>query len=134
MAAVFVLTRDLEQELSADPRSPLSPRAFEILSELRSWGREVYPHRFEPLLRHRLEAALEIGTPLEERLRRATQVLDLAAEAGISINLWEAQNRFYRLLDRKAPHAPLEALQTLGQRLVFNMDALMREPAGPEGS
>jgi len=133
MAAVFVLTRDLEQELSANLRAPLSPRAFEILNELRSWGREVYPQRFEPLLRHRLEVALETGTSFEDRIRRATQVMDLAAAAGITLNLWEAQNRFYRLLDRKAPQAPLEALQVVGGRLTFNMDELMREPAAREG-
>ncbi len=134
MAAVFVLTRDLEQELSADPRGPLSPQTFEILNELRSWGREAYPHRFEPLLRHRLETALEAGTTLEDRLQRATQVLDLAAAAGITINLWEAQNRFYQLLDRKKLHTQTDALLTIGQRLAFNMDGLKGAPAASEGS
>lgn len=134
MAAVFVLTRDLEQELSADPSGPLSPRAFDILSELRSWGREAYPHRFEPLLRHRLEAVLAAGAPLAEQLQRATQVLDLAEAAGITINLWDAQNRFYQLLHSGTLVAPTEALLTVGRRLAFNMDLLMRDPTASERS
>src|SRR5438876_9981912 len=56
MAAVVVLTRDLETELNAPPEAPLSPRTVTLVEELRSWGREVRADRFEPLLRRRLEA------------------------------------------------------------------------------
>jgi hypothetical protein len=134
MAATFVLARDLEQAIGGTPNGPLSPRAFEILEELRSWGREAYPHRFEPLLRRRLETALVASAPLTDGLLWATQVLDLAEAAGITLNLWEAQNRFYRLLQRKTPAAAAKLLDALGQRLTFNMESLQRQPTALEES
>lgn len=124
MAATFVLARDLEQAISGTPDGLLSSRAFEILDELRSWGREAYPHRFEPLLRRRVEAALVASAPLTDCLQWVAQVLDLAEAAGITLNLWEAQNRFYRLLRRKTPSAAAKLLAAVGQRLTFNMDTL----------
>ncbi len=127
MAAVFVLTRDLEQELTTDAGQALSAKTFEVVSELRSWGREVHADRFEPLLRHRLEAVLADGTALSERLTRANQVLDLAEAAGFTLTLWEAQNRFYELVRAGAAEKAIEAMRAIGSRLSFNMDALMYE-------
>ncbi len=133
MAAVFVLTRDLEQELSTAPEGPLPARAFEIVSELRSWGREAYPRRFEPLLRHRLTAALTSRAALADRLQWITQVLDLAEAAGIPLDLWDAQNRFYQLRHREPGLAATDFLRTVGRRLSFNMDAVDHERPAPEG-
>lgn len=118
-AAVVALTRDLEDALAADPAAPLPARASEALAELRSWGREVYAERFEPLLRRRLEHVLAAG-PVADRVRAALAVLDFAAAAGITINLWGAQNAFDRLL-RAAPDA---VLRELGDRLFFAMEKI----------
>ncbi|MDP3767203.1 MAG: DUF3536 domain-containing protein, partial [Dehalococcoidia bacterium] len=66
-AAVVALTRDLEDVLAGDAGSPLRQRAQELLTELRSWGREVHPERFEPLLRRRLEHSLASAGPVADR-------------------------------------------------------------------
>lgn len=129
LAAVVTLTRDLETELSSDPAKPLSSRAFALVDELRSWGREVRADRFEPLLRRRLEAALGADTSLRERLARAAQVLDLAASAGITLNLWGAQNAFYRLARSPQAQETMELVRELGDRLQFNVEAAMAEAA-----
>jgi alpha-amylase/alpha-mannosidase (GH57 family) len=119
-AAVVALTRDLEDVLAGDAGSPLRPRAQELLTELRSWGREVHPERFEPLLRRRLEHSLASAGPVADRLTRATDVLDFAEAAGVTMNLWEAQNAFYRLTGS----ARDANLKTLGDRLHFVMDKI----------
>lgn len=119
-AAVVALTRDLEDLLAGDAGSPLRPRAQELLTELRSWGREVHPERFEPLLRRRLEHSLAGARPVAERLAHATDVLDFAEVAGVTMNLWEAQNAFYRL----AGSARDANLKALGDRLHFSMDKM----------
>jgi len=128
IAAVVVLTRGLETELAGPPDRPLSRRAFTLVEELRSWGREVRADRFEPLLRRRLEAALGITAPAEH-LQRAGELLDLAGAMGLELDLWEAQNRFYRLArSGRAPEAS-DLLRAIGEKLQFNMDRLLAEGA-----
>src|SRR2546422_483752 len=129
MAAVVVLTRDLETELNAPLDAPLTPRAVTLVEELRSWGREVRADRFEPRLRRRLEAVLASTLPAAERLRRAGELLDLAGAMGLDLDLWEAQNRFYRLA--RSAHAPEDSdqLRVVGVRLQFNTDRLLVESA-----
>jgi len=118
-AAVVALTRDLEEALGGEAGSPLPPRAAQLLAELRSWGREVHPERFEPLLRARLEYALASAGPVADRVARAIEVLDFAEAAGITINLWEAQNAFARLAGAaRDPH-----LRQLADRLYFAPEA-----------
>ncbi|MDQ7844363.1 MAG: DUF3536 domain-containing protein [Armatimonadota bacterium] len=119
-AAVVALTRDLEEELSRDAAVPLRPRVFELLAELRSWGREIRADRFEPLLRRRLEQALAGAGHVADRVARALEVLDFAEAAGLTLNLWEAQNAFSRL----ARAAGDGALVRLGERLHFAMEKL----------
>jgi len=119
-AAVVALTRELEDELGGDGTSRLRPRVFELLAELRSWGREVRADRFEPLLRRRLEVALAGAGHVADRVARAGEILDFADAAGLTLNLWEAQNAFYRLM-RAGGDAPL---RTLGERLHFAMDRI----------
>ncbi|HXF81886.1 MAG TPA: DUF3536 domain-containing protein [bacterium] len=119
-AAVVALTRQLEDLLAADGASRLSPRAFEVLGELRSWGREVRADRFEPLLRRRLEHTLGDAGVVADRVARALEILDFADAAGITLNLWEAQNAFHRL----ARAAGDPQLRTLGERLHFAMDTI----------
>jgi hypothetical protein len=119
-AAVVALTRELEDELSADGTVRLRPRVREVLAELRSWGREIRADRFEPLLRRRLEQALGGAGHVADRVARAAELLDFAEAAGITINLWEAQNAFYRL----ARSARDPGVRSLGERLHFAMDRI----------
>jgi len=129
MAAVVVLTRDLETELNAPLDAPLTPRAVTLVEELRSWGREVRADRFEPRLRRRLEAVLGSTLPAAERLRRAGEVLDLAGAMGLDLDLWEAQNRFYRLARSARAPEDGDQLRAVGTRLQFNTDRLLVESA-----
>ena len=129
MAAVVVLTRDLETELNAPPEAPLSPRTVTLVEELRSWGREVRADRFEPLLRRRLEAVLGSALPAADRLRRAGELLDLAGAMGLKLDLWETQNRFYRLARSTRIADDLDQLRAIGARLQFNADRLTSEGA-----
>jgi hypothetical protein len=87
----------------------------------------VRADRFEPLLRQRLEEILSSPLPISTRLQRATEVLDLAAAAELSLDLWEAQNRFYRLLRTARAQDAGPPLRTLGDHLGFNMDRLSAE-------
>lgn len=129
LAAVVVLTRDLEAELNAPPERPLPRRSFALVEELRSWGRDVRAERFEPLLRSRLETALAGVQPVRERLERAAEVLDLADAAGLTLEVWEAQNRFYHLARTARAQDAADLLRAVGARLHFNMDRLMTESA-----
>jgi hypothetical protein len=128
VAAVFVLTRDLERELAGSADLPLSGSAFSLVTELQSWGREVLPERFEPLMRRRLEAALTGGGSGRDQLQpqQALQVLDLADAAGCVLNLWEAQNAFYQLM-KSTPPSSSEDLRAVGERLHFNMDKILSD-------
>jgi hypothetical protein len=128
VAAVFVLTRDLERELAGSADLPLSGSAFSLVTELQSWGREVLPERFEPLMRRRLEAALTGGGSGRDQLQpqQALQVLDLADAAGCVLNLWEAQNAFYQVM-KSTPPSSSEDLRAVGERLHFNMDKMLSD-------
>jgi hypothetical protein len=78
-----------------------------LLDELRGWGRELQAARFEPLLRTRLEHVLAGPQRPAERARRAMAILTFARDAGITINLWEAQNLFARGLHAASPADPV---------------------------
>lgn len=128
-ALALVLTRDLEQALSAEG-SP-SARPFQIVAELGSWGLPVPPARFEPLLRRALEAALAREALVAVRVLQAGQLLDLAEAANVPLNLREAQNQFARLIRSGAADGNLAEIRAFGERLRFNLDAFMRNAALP---
>lgn len=125
MAAVAVVTRQLEDALTTPADQPLSPTTLTLVNELRSWGREVRADRFEPLLRQRLEEILSGPLPLPTRLQRATEVLDLTAAAGLTLDLYEAQNRFDRLLRMARVQDAGPLLRAVGERLQFNTDRVL---------
>jgi alpha-amylase/alpha-mannosidase (GH57 family) len=121
-AAVVAVTSEMERVLSSDPKAPLPPAAGTLLGELQRWGRELHAARFEPLLRGRLERVLEGPQRPAERARRALAILAFAQGAGITINLWEAQNLFAR---RLSPAAPGEAaVRELAVALRFSVDKM----------
>ena len=129
-AAEFVLTTDLRRALAS--REPLSPSAWNALTEARAWGITLPSDALEPLVRARIERALRQadGAFLLEHLTDAQRALDLAKDAGITVNLWQAQNLFHLRLAprlREATGETQPALEEMARRLNFNLDAL-REP------
>ena len=79
-------------------------------------------------VRHTIEAALEqaitaIATAAAENaISRAHEVLDLAQTLKLTLNLWEAQNRYYALVTaaaRQWPPGALAEIRRLGERLSF---------------
>ncbi|MBI3081094.1 MAG: hypothetical protein HYY89_06940 [candidate division NC10 bacterium] len=56
----------------------------------------------------------------EGLVRRATSLLEVAESLGLSLDLWETQNRFHRAVAAAGPPLPpIERLGTLGRRLGF---------------
>jgi hypothetical protein len=121
-AAVVAITGELERLLAAETKTPLPDGVPALLRELRSWGRDLHAARFEPLLRTRLERIFTGTQRPADRARRALSVLAFARDAGITINLWEAQNLFVRTL------LPLgrgdAAVRELAGALRFNVDKI----------
>ncbi len=157
-AAEFILTADLRRALAAP--GALSAAAWDALVELRSWGLTLPDEEFEPLLRARIERRLRDanGLFLVENLADVERTLDFARDAGITVNLWQAQNLFE---ERFAPRlgaaggaggAPGEraaagggpegtvqaALEAMAGRLYFNLESLRARAEGreafPEGA
>ena len=121
-AAVVAVTGELERILTTDAKSPLPEAAAHLLHELQGWGRELHAARFEPLLRSRLERVLAGPQRPAERARRAMAILAFARDAGITINLWEAQNLFARGLHATSPADP--AVRELAAALDFSVDKI----------
>jgi alpha-amylase/alpha-mannosidase (GH57 family) len=119
-AAVVAITGELERLLASDSKAPLPEGTARLFQELRGWGRELHADRFEPHLRNRLERVLTGPQRPAERARRAMTILAFAREAGITINLWEAQNLFARGPYASAPGDP--AVRELGEALRFRLD------------
>ena len=117
-AAVVAVTGELERALTSDQKAALPGTAPALLGELRGWGRELQAARFEPLLRDRLERVLAGPQRPAERARRALAVLAFARDAGITLDLWEAQNLFARGLHAAAPTDP--AVRELAAALDFS--------------
>lgn len=127
LAAEFVLMTDLRRALSAP--GPLSATAWDLLGEARAWGLTLPAEAIEVLLRERLEARLREADGLFtlENLAEAQRALDFARDAGIAINLWQAQNLFQVRHAPRLARAPAEeraALEALAERLHFNVEAL----------
>ncbi|MBM3470003.1 MAG: DUF3536 domain-containing protein [Armatimonadetes bacterium] len=148
-AAEFILTADLRRALDAP--GALSATAWDALAELRSWGLALPAEEFEPLLRARIERRLRDanGLFLVENLAEVERTLDFARDAGITVNLWQAQNLF---VERFAPRmggaagaggagggeaagggaeeTVRVALEAIAGRLYFNLDALRVRAGG----
>lgn len=119
-AAVVAITGELERLLGADSKTPLPEAAPRLLQELHGWGRDLHATRFEPYLRSRLERALTGPQRPAERARRAMMILGFARDAGITINLWEAQNLFARGMSAAVPTDA--AVRELAVALRFRVD------------
>ncbi len=129
LAAEFVLTTDLRRLLAA-PGS-LSSTAWDVVAETRSWGIALAAAEFEGPLRARIERTLHDadGLFVVEHLTDVQRALDFARDAGITVNLWQAQNLFAVRLAPRLTDAPDEvrsALEQVAERLYFSLEALNR--------
>jgi hypothetical protein len=127
VAAEFVLTADVLRALAAP--EPLPEDLWALLAEARSWGLALPAADMEQALRARIEARLRDadGLFLAEHLQEALRTLDFARDAGVTPNLWEAQNLFaLRLVPRLADAGVDEraVLEAAAERLGFSLDAL----------
>jgi hypothetical protein len=89
----------------------------------------------EALISARLEGHLRDadGPGALEQLVEAQRTLDFARDAGIPLNLWEAQNLFQVRHAKRLGAAPADvraALEALADRLHFNVETLRGEAAG----
>jgi alpha-amylase/alpha-mannosidase (GH57 family) len=133
-AAEFVLTTDLRRALVS--AEPLGASVWNALTEARAWDIALSSDTLEPLVRGRIERALRQaeGLFLVEYLTDAQRALDLARDAGVTVNLWQAQNLFHTQLAPRLGEATGETLQALEQmaaRLNFSLDALRGRVAAP---
>ncbi|MGH7361665.1 MAG: hypothetical protein ACREJI_08645, partial [Candidatus Methylomirabilales bacterium] len=68
----------------------------------------------------------------EGLVRRAISLLEVAESLGLSLDLWEAQNRFHRAVAAPGPRlAVREGLAALGRRLGFAEEYLATLPRPP---
>ena len=66
-----------------------------------------------------------------EQLADVQRTLDIAGDAGITVNLWQAQNLFHVRLApqlREASGEARDSLEKMAERLNFSLDAL-RDPS-----
>ena len=127
VAAEFVLATDLRRALAS--AAPLADEAWALVEEARAWGVTLPAAELEQLLAERVEARLRAadGLFLVEHLREALRALEFARDAGLTPNLWEAQNLFaMRLAPRLAGARADErqALEAVAERLNFSPEAL----------
>ncbi|MDR7422014.1 MAG: DUF3536 domain-containing protein [Armatimonadota bacterium] len=126
LAAEFVLATDLRRALVSP--APLPDAAWALVEEARAWGVTLPAAELEQLLAERVEAHLRAADSLflVEHLREALRALEFARDAGLTPNLWEAQNLFaQRLAPRLASTRADErrTLEAVAERLHFSPDA-----------
>jgi alpha-amylase/alpha-mannosidase (GH57 family) len=132
IAAEFILAADLRRALTAP--AALSVLAWDAVAEARAWGILLSPDVFEPLIRERIERHLRDadGLFLVDNVAEVQRTLDFARDAGIKINLWQAQNLFGVLLApylTAAPDDVRSALEQTAERLHFSLESLRRRVA-----
>ncbi len=129
IAAEFILSTDLRRLLAA-PGS-LSATIWDILTEARSWGITLPAVDLETLLRARIERDLRDadGLFVVNHLTDVTRALDFARDAGVTVNLWQAQNLFKTRLAPRLTDAPDEVravLEEVAEQLYFSLEALRK--------
>jgi hypothetical protein len=127
VAAEFVLMVDLRRTLATP--GPLGAAAWDLVAEARSWSITTPAAELEPLVRARIERHLADadGLFILDNLRDVEQTLEFARNAGVTPNLWQAQNLFAVRLAPLLAGASAEvrrALERVAERLYFSLDAL----------
>jgi len=132
LAAEFILMTDLRRALAS--AGPLGSTAWDVVAEARAWGIALPVDTIESLVRARLERHLRDadGLFVLENLAEALRALDFARDAGIRLNLWEAQNLFQVRLAPRLADAPDDvraALEEVADRLYFSLGPLRNQAA-----
>ncbi|MGQ0569960.1 MAG: DUF3536 domain-containing protein [Armatimonadota bacterium] len=136
IAAEYILMTDLRRTLVAP--GALSSTAWDLMTEARSWGIALPVADLEPLLRTRIESHLRDadGLFIIDNLTHVRRAIDFARDAGITVNLWRAQNLFQvRLAPRLADASDdlRAALEEVAERLYFSLEALRAHASGRIG-
>jgi hypothetical protein len=94
----FTLNQDLAETLAGE--APAAARLQEVLAEMRKWGlspeASAYGLAASRLARRLLEELAEEPQD-HERWERALEMLEILRSAGSPLNLWEAQNQYFRI-------------------------------------
>jgi hypothetical protein len=127
VAAEFVLITDLRRALTAP--GALAPAAWDTVAQAQTWGIGLPTTDLEPLVRARVERHLldADGLFILDNLHETQRALDFARDAGVTVNLWRAQNLFaVRLAPRLAASTGdiRGALEGIAERLHFSPEAL----------
>ncbi len=127
VAAEFILVQDVRRAITAP--GVLSATAWDAVTEAGSWGIALPQEMFEPLIRDRIERHLRHadGLFVMDNLAEVHRTLDFARDAGVTVNLWQAQNLFQVLLAPRlagVPDAERSALEQVAARLHFSLAAL----------
>jgi alpha-amylase/alpha-mannosidase (GH57 family) len=97
----FTLNQDLGEELAGE--SPRPARLREVLAEMHKWGLSPDASSFglgASRLARRVLRELAEAPRDQERLERSIEVLDTLRSARSPLNLWEAQNEYFRISQR----------------------------------
>lgn len=137
MAAEFILMTDLRRALAAP--DVLGATAWDLVGEARAWGLDLPIADLERLVRARIERRLRDAEGLlaAEPLREVLRSLDFAADAGVTVNLWQAQNLFQSQLAPRLAEAEGEVrdlLEQVADRLYFSLEALWEAASGKIGA
>jgi alpha-amylase/alpha-mannosidase (GH57 family) len=122
--AAATLREELIQGIRKSGPGSLPPGLAEAAQQALAMGLDMNSHR----LRHSLESALsadlaglDCSNPDQGLLVHAGEVLALAAALDIELNIWDAQNRFERLVRRCGKHRLAPELGELGRKLNFDL-------------
>jgi alpha-amylase/alpha-mannosidase (GH57 family) len=128
MAATHVLQRRLER---ATRRFILGEEAGEaplaVWADAQRWGIAPPTDGAQQMLQEALVQAVArvVRDEIEGGVARAHALLDAAQSLALTLNTWEAQNRYYELITtdrgRRWPAAVLGEVRRLGERLSFHL-------------
>jgi hypothetical protein len=128
VTAEQVLSHDLKNLIDLLPHSKALNRLIKITEEAKKWEISLKLQLVEKRLRGLIEEEMKklIDSELSQPIHTIHRFLDVAEQAGIDMNLWEAQNLFHLFLQkRKSPSevpqaAPIsEPILRLAQRLSY---------------
>ena len=103
----------------------------QLLDQAKQWGYRIDVQEWERFFLLRLEQAIRGLFRTEEvgsTLAKAETILKGAERLGVKLNLWNIQNLYVEVCNKRAPilEAHREAVTTFASRIQMNPDALPR--------
>lgn len=141
-AAEQVLNHDLKEEVADLSDQPIFDRIIQIIDEAKRWGIDIEMDEVERRLRTFLNIEMQRLVETEssharDPIGKAHHLLDIADRAHLEINLWDAQNRFHRFIQRwkilRNESPPLdgsygEEITKLAARLFYHWNEITAKP------